>query len=80
MNLEIRINTDNDAFDPGSNTGVVMRAELMHLVEAAVDYYMASFNTTCESKVAQGGLQDGNGNTCGMVRAIGNESDHDLTN
>ena len=51
----------------------------MHLVESAVDHYMAALPTTYEDEIDQSNLQDGNGNTCGMVRAIGNESDHGLT-
>jgi len=76
MNLEIRINTDNDAFHAGDKSGRVMREELMHLVESAVDCYVSSLTYVQEDECSTERLQEGNGNTCGVVRTFGNDSDH----
>jgi hypothetical protein len=72
MNIVIDINTDNDAFH--SEWHAPMRTELMHLVESAVDHYMATHRSMSECDKWEGKLQDGNGNTCGSVTTIGNKA------
>lgn len=79
MNLEIRINTDNDAFHQGDTTGAVMRAELLHLLGQVVDFYVDSLPHRIESEVTKSSLRDSNGNTCGTARAIGNVSSLGIT-
>ena len=79
MNLEIRINTDNDAFHVDAFSRDFMRKEIMYIMESAVDHYMESLPLTNEDEVSRSGLLDANGNTCGVVRAIGNRSDHGKT-
>jgi len=76
MNLEIRINTDNDAFWQGDKSGRVMREELTHLVTSAVDHYVAQAHCIFEHECESTNLQDGNGNTVGVVRTFGNDSDY----
>lgn len=76
MNLEIRINTDNDAFWQGDKSGRVMHAELTHLVTSAVDHYVNHMRCIFEHECDSVNLIDGNGNTVGVVRTFGNDSDH----